>query len=149
MNEASLVIRPATASDLQGIHELTVQLGYSPSIEETRQRLDSVFATSQHAVFVAELGQKIAGWIHVQIIFTLESGWSAEISGLIVDHKTRRKNAGTLLVNEAIKWGKVNRLPKLRVRTNMLREDARQFYQSIGFNEQKRQIVFQLSLEGK
>jgi N-acetylglutamate synthase-like GNAT family acetyltransferase len=137
-----IAIRLATPADSDRIAELCIQLGYSVSSEMVKRRLQKLSEKIDTAAFVAEINSFIAGWIQVGIKETIESGESAEITGLVVDEAARGKGTGGRLVKEAEDWVAALGYLTVRVRTNIVREDARCFYHCLGFEETKQQIVF-------
>lgn len=140
------MIRAAVITDAASIADLCAQLGYKSSKEDIEQRLKKVMDDNRDVVFVAEADGKVIGWLQVVIKSTIESGSFAEIVGLVVDRDYRGKGMGKNLVKRAEDWAKEMEQRSLRVRTNILREDAPLFYQSLGFVEIKKQRVFDKSL---
>ncbi len=134
-------LRRARLSDAGALARLSDQLGYPSTAAALRRRLTSVLTKSSHAVFVAET-DSIGGWIHVSIVNSLESDPFAEIRGLVISKTLRRSGIGSQLVQLAEQWARTKRCPKIRVRTNITRLDARLFYKRLGFRSQKRQEVF-------
>jgi GNAT superfamily N-acetyltransferase len=88
----------------------------------------------------------IAGWAHVCLVDGLELARFAEIRALVVDPEKRRLGAGRALVAEAIRWAKERKVQKLRVRSNVLREEAHRFYPALGFALTKTQACYDLAL---
>ena len=76
----------------------------------------------------------------------MESGAFVEIMGLVVDQNFRRMGMGKLLVEKIIEWTRSVNCKKVRVRSNILRQEAHPFYTGIGFKEVKRQIVYDFTL---
>jgi GNAT superfamily N-acetyltransferase len=135
------VIRTAKPSDAEFIAVLSGQLGYPVTPEEMVQRLGGL--TDADAVFVAE-----HGWIHVAERRSLESPTHAEILALIVDVKHRGAGVGRALLDRAAAWARERGLAELRVRSNVVREKARAFYERHGFAVVKTQRVFRMPLSG-
>lgn len=142
MGTKTIAIRPAVLSDADRIAELCVQLGYSATAEIIKRRLQKTLEKVDTAAFVAEEDSFIAGWIQVSIREAIESGESAEITGLVVDEAARGNGIGGRLVKEAEDWVAALGYQTVRVRTNIVRTGARNFYNRLGFEETKRQIVF-------
>jgi GNAT superfamily N-acetyltransferase len=53
---------------------------------------------------------------------------------------------GKLLVQAAVRWAAERGYAKVRVRSNVVREDAHRFYEREGFQRAKTQAVFDLRL---
>jgi Zn-dependent peptidase ImmA (M78 family) len=57
-------------------------------------------------VLVAVLEEKVAGWLHAHASEALESGFRAEIVGLVVSEGYRRRGVGRVLVQHAEQWAR-------------------------------------------
>ena len=142
----SPTIRPASIDDAHSIASLSRQLGYPASKADLEDRLASLLSDPDHAVFVALLGTVVVGWIHVFVAHRVESETFAEIGGFVVDQRCRRRRIGRVLLAVAEDWAKEKAVRKLRVRSRSEREDARGFYESLGFTAIKEQRVFDKQL---
>lgn len=136
-------IRPATTGDLTSLAELSIQLGYPTTTEETGRRLLQLQQRDDHAIFVAEVSGRVVGWIHVHMSLSLVVDQRAEIGGLVVDERMRGKAIGGTLVKAAEQWSLANGCPLLRVRSNAVRSDAHGFYEKLGYAGTKSQRVFE------
>ena len=122
---------------------LANQLGYPASIDAMRARLRRLLESSIDAVFVAEAaGGIVAGWIHGVLSQYLESDYRVEIAGLVVDERFQRQGIGRDLVAEVERWGARHGASQSSVRCRTTRPDAHLFYKSLGYSENKTQIVF-------
>ena len=143
-------IRDGTMDDAQDIRELSEQLGYPASESEIISRLESILGSDDHMMCVAvQPDGKVIAWIHVFKCQTVESGRFAEISGFIVDEAYRGKGVGKQLLEVAEQWTSHKKLPKLRVRSRIEREDAKAFYSKMGFSVSKNQSVFDKPMDNK
>lgn len=95
---------------------------------------------------MAEAAGEVAGWLHATTSFRLESPPYAEIGGLVVDEHRRGQGIGERLVRAAVDWAGGRGFAELRVRSNVVREDAHRFYRRLGFASVKTQAVFALPL---
>jgi N-acetylglutamate synthase-like GNAT family acetyltransferase len=137
-------IRQATMSDIASIAELSDQLGYPTTAEQTSKRLADILSRAEHVVFIAETENGAAvGWVHVTRTVWLEIDAFAEIGGLVVDTSYRSKGVGKDLLNAAEAWAREHGLPNLRVRSNVIRNRAHHFYQEAGYQIIKSQHVFE------
>jgi GNAT superfamily N-acetyltransferase len=134
------VIRRANATD--AITELVRQLGYA----EGGRSLAAIVGRDDHAVFVWIDGERIVGFIHVCVMLSLESDSYAEIRALIVDEGKRGGGIGAKLVTAAEEWSRAQKLGRVRVRSNIIREGARRFYERLGYAVTKTQNVFDKGL---
>lgn len=135
-------IREANIQDATRINELSEQLGYCVSCDKTRNRLDYLLKDNQHVIYVAEVDNEIAGWIHVSLYNTLVSERRANISGLVVDRKLHRRGIGRALMLGAEEWAKNCGCYGIILRSNEIRQDAHLFYKGIGYKQTKSQYVF-------
>jgi len=139
----SIVVRGMTPDDLSAVAELSAQLGYPCSRDDVARRFERIRSDRDHALLVAERGDlRIAGWIHLYLVHTLESDSCAEIGGLVVDEHLRRQGAGRALVAEAERWARGRGLGRIRVRSNILRSEAHRFYPGIGYELRKTQHTY-------
>ncbi len=148
MNKKLFEIRNATINDSSEISELSRELGYPTSGFEIKERLNSILKSDDHMVYVSFLSDgKLIAWIHVYRAQRIESGSFAEIGGFIVTEAFRNIGVGKKLLKVAEKWARKNNLPKLRVRSEIEREDAKKFYLNMGFTISKEQRVFDKTMD--
>lgn len=138
---ALLRIRGAVETDTETIAVLSGQLGYPAPTSEVQERLQRILTQGDGLVFVAEIGGRVVGWVHVHGKHDLESPARAEIGGIVVDERHRRRGIGEELMAAAEDWARSMRYATLRLRSNVIREDAHRFYRRLGYSETKRQVV--------
>ena len=139
-------IRPMTAADIDAVTVLCGQLGYPSTAQEVAARFEGLASRPPNAVFVAEEDDTILGWAHVQEILTLESGPSADLGGLVVDDAARGRGVGRQLVEAAERWAIERGYREMRVRSNVVRVEAHQFYRNLGYEVIKTQLNFRKRL---
>jgi len=139
-------VREATLSDAAALAALSTQLGYPSTPDQTAERLRLLRERPANAVLVAEEGGVLVGWLHVCAMLFLESPPFAEVAGLVVDEAHRGKGVGKLLLEAAARWAMERGYDKLRVRSNVVREDAHRFYEREGFRRVKTQVVLDRGL---
>lgn len=142
----SVTIRSADRADAKTIAELSGQLGYPVNERAVEDRLAAILRREGNAVFVAEVSGRVVGWAHVVGEMLLESPPFAELTGLIVDSNTRGRGVGRHLVEACIQWAESQGFQQIRVRSNVVREDAHRFYHKVGFAKIKSQVVFGMDL---
>lgn len=140
------MVRGMHKSDLHRVCELSVQLGYSISTDNAEDRFLRIDNAPGHVLFVADKDERVIGWIHVFSQWLIESEPYAEIGGLVVDHAARRMGVGRVLVLEARRWALEQGLKRIRVRSNVLRQEAHQFYPALGFVWLKTQHNYELQI---
>ncbi|HXS54873.1 MAG TPA: GNAT family N-acetyltransferase [Hanamia sp.] len=137
-----LSIRKIELKDASLVAGLTFQLGYQATEEEIKKRLREILSDEKHCAFAALDHDKVVGWIHGFYSTNLESGPFVEIGGMVVDESYRKKGIARKLVEMVEGWSIQNGYNRLRVRSNVKRKAAHEFYKKIGFNETKEQKVF-------
>jgi GNAT superfamily N-acetyltransferase len=143
-------IRLARLDDAAHIARLSSQLGYVETEQAILDRLSRLLPEYQHRILVAEVNNMvIAGWLHAFISMMLESPPFVEIGGIVVDIDYRRKGIGKLLIAAAEEWALANSLDCVRLRSNIIRPEAHEFYPAIGYTHTKTQKTYQKFLEPK
>jgi predicted N-acetyltransferase YhbS len=142
-----MTIRDAVSSDAEAIARLTCQLGYATDAETISARLARISACRYQLVLVAILEGEIAGWLQANVSDVLESGFRAEIVGLIVGEKNRRSGIGRSLVQRAEQWAIAIGAEAVVVRSNTNRIESHRFYPALGFTASKTQAVYRKPLK--
>ena len=136
-------IRRAQISDAEELARLSSQLGYLVSGGDLARMFAVLDIDSDHAVFVAEKKlEGLAGFGHVYLTRRLFLAPFAELGGLIVDRDSRGLGLGAALMEAAEGWAVEQGANMMRVRSNVLREEARGFYLGLGYQDNKKQTVF-------
>ena len=147
ISSATIAIRPAADEDVVALASLSAQLGYPSDANAMRERLRRVRDLEIGQVFVAVgAASRVVGWMHVVERFTLEDEPFVEIAGLIVDETVRSAGVGAALLRVAESWAREQGHARMRVRSNVIRQRAHEFYKREGYAEKKRQVVFEKSL---
>jgi GNAT superfamily N-acetyltransferase len=142
-----VVVRQMQADDVAAVADLTSQLGYPSSESEIRRRYDFIKDRWDARLLVAQPGERrVIGWIHAQAAYLLEADPRAEIWGLVVAESARGTGAGRALVEAAEDWAVRLGLDTIAVRSNIVREHARGFYEHLGYSAVKTQHAFRKSL---
>jgi GNAT superfamily N-acetyltransferase len=136
-------VRSARLPDAGRIAELSKELGYPASTPEIAARLEALLGSADHCVLVAEEGGEVVAWLHATVARTIESAPKAEVRGLVVDARFRRRGVGPLLLAAAEAWARGKGAARLRVPCNVTRADAHRFYRREGFREAKVQTIFE------
>ena len=144
-------IRSMTAGDAGEVAALCDQLGYPSTPAQVAHRFGLLAERPECAVFVAEdeddeAAERIAGFVHVQGRLTVESDARAEIAGLVVDAARRGAGVGRALVEAAEMWAAARGYDEVTLRSNVARERAHRFYQSLGYEITKSSHAFRKAL---
>lgn len=134
-------IRKVEPSDSYGITALNHELGYQTSSQLIEKQLSEILSSEDHFVFVAISDDEIVGYIHGFKAVRLTTETFVEIGALIVKENHRKKGIGKALVNHLEVHAKDTE--KIRVRCNVKRTAAHDFYTALNFTGRKEQKVFE------
>jgi len=147
MVDRTVTVRHMRPEDAAAVAQLTTQLGYPATEQETRRRYDLIKDRPDGELFVAQLaGSGVIGWIHVQALYMLEADARAEIFGLVVADTARGTGVGRRLIEAAEEWATARGLDVMGLRSNQLRTGARGFYEHLGYKVVKTQNAFRKNL---
>lgn len=136
-------IREAKIEDVPMIAKLSGDLGYSSDEKIVYQRFMKIKSDINHAVFVAECdSNEIVGWIHIMPRILLLSRPIAEIGGLVISEKYRRKGIGQRLMKSAETWAQAHNYEGIIVRSDTKRIESHYFYPKVGYELLKEQKVY-------
>ena len=131
-------------SDSPDVAELCLELGYPVTVEQVERRLAEITSDSDHVALVAESEDgRVVGWVHVHGSKLLLSSPRAEIGGLVVAAECRRRGVGRALMVAAEGWARDKGYGGIRVRSNVIRSDAHDFYRGLDYSSTKRSHVFE------
>lgn len=145
-----LKLRLAEARDAEAVAELAAQLGYERTAGQVREwleKLDARGSNGSQAVFVAELGGEVVGWVDVSLEHRLQSETFGFIGGLVVRDGLRGAGIGRRLCERAEQWSAEQGAKKIRVTSRSTREGAHRFYLRDGYQQVKVSMVFEKKLE--
>lgn len=139
--------RAITEKDAESVAGLSTQLGYGSNIEQILFRIRQINNNNGNCAYVAIFENKVVGWIHGFYTLRIESDAFVEIGGLVVDAAYRNLKIGKQLIDCVKLWAKQHQVKKLKVRCNTKRTESHQFYERVGFKENKRQVAFEMDLQ--
>jgi GNAT superfamily N-acetyltransferase len=144
-----ITIRQMVREDVGVVADLTSQLGYPATASDIQRRYDLIRDRSDARLLVAMRAEGgIVGWIHVQVMCSLESDRRAEIWGLVVAESARGTGVGRRLVEAAEEWARTLGITAIALRSNQLRVGAKAFYEHLGYEIVKTQNAFRKTLRG-
>jgi GNAT superfamily N-acetyltransferase len=134
MKTLPLAIRRATLADSETISILTSQLGYETTAAEMNERLIGIFADSEYATFVAELGGDVAGVLGIRLGRSYErNGMYGHVLILAVGVDKQGRGVGRALMDAAEKWAATQGAQLVVVNSGNHRKDAHRFYERCGY----------------
>ena len=143
-----MYIRRAKTEDAVAIAKLNRDaLGYDYPVEMTGEKLAHALACKQTAVFVAEVGGEVAGYIHACDYDVLYAPHMKDIMGIAVSSAHRKKGVGAALLRAVEEWAKQTGAAGVRLVSGESRADAHEFYRRCGYVDGKKQVNFKKSLE--
>jgi GNAT superfamily N-acetyltransferase len=80
--------------------------------------------------------------VHVRAVPLLTREACAEIGGLVVDEFLRGRGIGGRLMAAAEEWSRHRGFSALRLRSNVIRDEAHAFYRRQGFGSSKTSLLF-------
>lgn len=141
-------IRAANPGDIDAIDRLCRQLGYEVERHGLQRRLEQIVDDPEQIVFVAQnMSAEAVGWVHALPVCYLEAEAFIEIGGLVVHNSSRRMGIGQALMEKVEAWTRESGYSTIRLRSNIIRTGAHEFYRSIGYAVVKEQYTFVKELE--
>lgn len=142
-----ITIREARSGDVGAITALASTLGYPAPLALMQTRLDKILSRADQLVVLAEdENQVVCGWLTAHTFDTLATGFRAQITGLVVSDRHRRRGIGRQLVERAEEWAKSLRAEAVIVVSNVERPESHAFYPAAGYVCTKRQAVYRKEL---
>jgi len=135
-------IRKAKVGDYPDIKELVNEFGFECDLKVMKNRLSTILEKDIHKVFVAEIENRVIGFVdfdHYEVVY---SNPGINITGLVVNEKHRNKGIGSALITEVEKYAKLNGMDFIRVNSGSQRIDAHRFYRKNGYDNEKDQKRF-------
>src|SRR5436190_9438985 len=139
-------LRKMTMEHVHDVCRLSNQLRYPLSTTQIENNINEITTSENYAAFVALYNLQIVGWIYGFRTLLIESKPFIEIGGLIVDQTFRNSGIGKKLVEKIKDWALEKAINEVRVRSNVIRNEAHKFYLNNGFTEMKQQKVFKIIL---
>ena len=139
------MIRVYKAGDAGALEKLLDQLGYRVPPAAIDKRVATIRTTAGEA-FVKEMDAMVVGCVNAIVDARLAAGTHGEIATLVVLDGYRGRGIGKALVEHAEAW-LAARVESIRIRANVIRDQAHQFYRRLGYRETKSQKVFLKKME--
>jgi len=137
-----IILRSVKTEDSHGVKKLAEELGYPSSEEKISEILETVISHDDHRMIVAEKENDLVGYIHMVSSLRVGSDPFVEIAALSVRDDYRKKGIGKALISESQNMATEKGVDYIRIRSNIIREDAHKFFEQRGFRNLKTQEVF-------
>jgi len=138
-----VAVRTPRDKDFESIARISGQLGYPCSGDVFKARYDQIMKEPCEALFVAEVSDRVVGWVHVQVRPSLIREKTVEVAALIVDERERGKQVGKLLMEKSESWARSQWVDRIWLRSNVKREGAHRFYERLGYELTKTSHKFE------
>ena len=129
---ASFEIRSATADDAAAVSSLSADLGHPVPAAQVPARLARVLAGGGAVLLAVEGERRIALMCLARLDSLHASGPVAYITALVITRDYRGRGVGRAMVQEAMRWARVNGCERISVTSAEHRDDAHSFYPRCG-----------------
>ena len=134
------IIRKAKTSDAEDIYYINkTSLGYDYDLDKQRNNLKSVLNDKTQVILVADIANKVVGYIHLTSYDVIYTDTYKNCLGLAVDNDYKRMGVGSALLKQGEIWASENDAVGIRLCSGVERENAHNFYKSQGYIENKLQ----------
>lgn len=136
-----ILIREAEKIDIQAILSLYAQPdmddGEIISIERAKEIFDNIKRYPYYKVFIAENEKRIVGTFELLVMDNLahQGTPSAIIEDVVVSKRYQRRGIGSQMIKFAVERCREIGCYKVVLSSNIKRENAHQFYESLGFTK--------------
>ena len=140
-----LTIRPAGINDAAALAQLMCELGYETTKSEMQMRVERIGTDERYRTFVAVCDGKVCGMIGTLTYPSIEhNDPSGRIVALVILRTMRRRGIGRALLATAEKDFAQRGIRRIALNTQLAREDAHKFYESLGYERNGWRFVKQL-----
>jgi len=148
-NERSvdLTIRVAEINDAAAVAQLMCELGYETTKSEMVARLERIATDERYRTFVAVFDDEVCGMIGTLTSLSYEhNDLGGRILALVTLRTMRRHGIGRALIAIAEKDFAQRGIRRVALNTSLTRNDAHEFYESLGYERNGWRFVKQLSI---
>lgn len=135
-----LIIRPATRDDLKILDHLYAEMDGKPQLSSTL--IDKLFRaieeTPNYTIYLAYLGDELVGTFSLLFVPTMmhpRFHKFAVLDAVTVLPAYRGKGIGTQMMQEALAMSRAAGCYKVTLSSNLKRDRAHAFYESLGFQQ--------------
>jgi GNAT superfamily N-acetyltransferase len=140
-----LTIRKGEMNDAAAIAQLMCELGYETTTSEMQMRLERIATDERLRTFVAVCDGNVCGMIGTLTYPSIEhNDPSGRIVALVILRTMRRRGIGRALIATVEKDFAQRGIRRIALNTQLAREDAHKFYESLGYERNGWRFVKQL-----
>jgi len=145
LEDVDLIIRYAQPGDAAALAQLMCELGYETTKSEMQMRLQRIATDERCRTFVAVRDGNVCGMIGTLTYPSIEhNDPSGRIVALVILRAMRRRGIGRALLATAEKDFAQRGIRRIGLNTQLAREDAHKFYESLGYERNGWRFVKQL-----
>jgi ribosomal protein S18 acetylase RimI-like enzyme len=145
LQKNNIRIRDATLSDASQLAALMCELGYETTPAEMEMRLKSILSTLAYKTFVAIMDDCVCGMIGTVTCPSYEhNDPGGRILALVTLSTARRRGIGRALIAIAERDFGQKGIRRVALNTQLTREDAQKFYESLGYERNGWRFVKEL-----
>jgi GNAT superfamily N-acetyltransferase len=142
----NILIRDATLNDASQLAALMCELGYETTPAEMEARLKSILSNPAYKTFVAVMDGRVCGMIGTTTCPSYEhNDPGGRILAVVTLRAARRRGIGRALIAAAEKDFTERGIGRIALNTQLTREDAHKFYESLGYERNGWRFVKHLS----
>jgi GNAT superfamily N-acetyltransferase len=147
LEDVDLIIRYAQPGDAAALAQLMCELGYETTKSEMQMRLQRIATDERYRTFVAVRDGNACGMIGTLTYPSIEhNDPSGRLVALVILRTMRRRGIGRALLATAEKDFAQRGIRRIALNTQLAREDAHKFYESLGYERNGWRFVKQLSV---
>ena len=147
LEDVDLIIRYAQPGDTAALAQLMCELGYGTTKSEMQMRLQRMATDERYRTFVAVCDGNVCGMIGTLTYPSIEhNDPSGRIVALVILRTMRRRGIGRALIATTEKDFVQRGISRIALNTQLAREDAHKFYESLGYERNGWRFVKQLSV---
>jgi GNAT superfamily N-acetyltransferase len=144
-----LTIRVAEMNDAAALAQLMCELGYQTTESEMQMRLERIANDDRYRTFVAVHDGEVCGMIGTLTSLSYEhNDLGGRILALVTLRTMRRCGIGRALIATAEKDFAQRGIWRIALNTQLAREDAHKFYESLGYERNGFRFTKDLSTVG-
>jgi GNAT superfamily N-acetyltransferase len=147
MRDIECLIRDAELNDAPELAVLMCELGYETGRTEMETRLKLILSNPAYKTFVAIMDGRVCGMIGTVTYPSYEhNDAGGRILALVTLSAARRRGIGRALIATAEKDFTQRGITRVALNTQLTRDDAHKFYESLGYERNGWRFVKQLPL---